>query len=169
MRQSEVVVTGFERRQTGVSLRRYTESDLHGLCGLDEVCFGPSFRFNKGSMRRFVERPGAVVVVAETAENELAGFLIVHMELTGRVVFGYVVTVDVAEEWRRHGVASELMDEGERRARKAGAEVMDLHVWTENEGAIRFYEGRGYELMGVRKGFYGRVGLDAFVYRKILA
>jgi [ribosomal protein S18]-alanine N-acetyltransferase len=61
-----------------------------------------------------------------------------------------------------------LMDEGERQARAGGAEVMDLHVWTENEGAIKFYERRGYERMGVRKGFYGRVGLDAFVYRKML-
>ena len=158
-----------DRRPNGMVLRGYRVEDLHGLCGLDEVCFGPTFRFNKGSMRRFVERPGAVVVVAETMANrELAGFLIVHLEQSGSVWFGYVVTVDVAEEWRRRGVASELMDEGERQARKAGAEIMDLHVWTENEGAIRFYEGRGYERMGVRKGFYGRVGLDAFVYRKVL-
>jgi ribosomal-protein-alanine N-acetyltransferase len=60
------------------------------------------------------------------------------------------------------------MDEGERQAQMAGAEAMDLHVWTENEGAIRFYERQGYERMGLRKGFYGRVGLDAFVYRKTL-
>jgi [ribosomal protein S18]-alanine N-acetyltransferase len=160
---------GYARRQSGVALRRYRGEDLHALCGLDEACFGPSFRFNKGSMRRFVERPGAVVVVAEEpGDPEVTGFVVIHLEQSGRVIFGYVVTVDVAEEWRRRGVASELMDEGERQARAGGAEVMDLHVWTENEGAIKFYERRGYERMGVRKGFYGRVGLDAFVYRKVL-
>jgi ribosomal-protein-alanine N-acetyltransferase len=42
-----------------------------------------------------------------------------------------------------------------------------LHVFTGNEGAVRFYERLGYERIGIKPRFYGR-GLDAFVYRKTL-
>ena len=58
------------------------------------------------------------------------------------------------------------MEDVEKQARAAGAEEMDLHVWTGNEGAIEFYEGRGYRPVELVKRFYGAAGLDAFVYRK---
>ena len=35
--------------------------------------------------------------------------------------------------------------------------------------AIRFYERLGYERIAERLGFYGKAGLDAFVYRKKLS
>jgi ribosomal-protein-alanine N-acetyltransferase len=80
-----------------------------------------------------------------------------------------VVTLDVAEESRKRGLASRMMQEVERRARAVGARRMELDVFTGNEGAIRFYERIGYERVGVRLGFYGAPGRDAFVYRKELA
>ena len=46
---------------------------------------------------------------------------------------------------------------------------MELHVFTENEAAIRFYERTGYERIARRRRFYGAEGLDAFEYRKELA
>jgi len=63
------------------------------------------------------------------------------------------------------GWGGAMMDEAEGLARKAGARGMELHVFTGNEGAIGFYEGRGYERVGVVTGFYG-VGMDGLVYRK---
>jgi ribosomal-protein-alanine N-acetyltransferase len=159
-----------------VVLRRYRDGDLGAICRLDEECFAAEFRFDQGAMRRFVGRRGAIVVVAEALEGgdvteggEVAGFCIVHTEGRGQAMRGYVVTLDVAEGWRRRGLASKLMEEVEGQAEAGGAVVMDLHVWTENEGAIRFYEGRGYGRMGLVKRFYGGSGLDAFVYRKVLA
>jgi [ribosomal protein S18]-alanine N-acetyltransferase len=154
-----------------VVLRGYRGEDLTEICRLDEACFAKAFRFSRGSMRQFVERKGAIVVVAEwclggeTRHDEcikIVGFVVVHVERSGR---GYVVTLDVAEEWRRRGLAGAMMEEAETQARVAGAVGMELHVYSGNEGAIGFYEGRGYQRMGVVKSFYGR-GMDAFVYRK---
>jgi ribosomal-protein-alanine N-acetyltransferase len=76
------------------------------------------------------------------------------------------VTLDVAENYRRVGLAGRLMREVEARAATAGARSMELHVFTGNEGAIRFYERLGYARVGVRRRFYGAAGLDAFVYRR---
>ena len=127
-----------------VVLRGYRVGDLAAICRLDEACFATEFRFSRGSMRRFVERKGAIVVVAEwfldgetrrVSGSKMVGFVVVHVEGTGR---GYVVTLDVAEEWRRRGLAGKMMDEAERRARAAGAGGMGLHVFTGMRGRSVF-------------------------------
>ena len=145
-------------------VREYRDGDLDAICALDEACFAVEFRFSRELMRRFVTRRGAISLIAEAEGGAIAGFVIVHLEKGTR---GYVVTLDVAEEWRRRGLAGTLMEAVEARARAAGAGVMGLHVFTGNEGAVGFYEGRGYGRVGVVPGFYGRGG-NAFVYRKEL-
>ena len=58
------------------------------------------------------------------------------------------------------------MEAAEVRARAAGAGVVGLHVFTGNEGAVGFYEGRGYVRVGVVPGFYGwREGMRLFIGR----
>ena len=156
-----------------VKLREFREGDLEAIFRLDEACFAADFRFDRESMRQFVTRKGAIVVLAVATEGsgcegEVAGFVIVHLEGRRRMVRGYVVTVDTADGWRRRGVGARLMDAAEMAVRKSGAAVMDLHVYTENDGAIKFYEGRGYVRAGMVKRFYGTAGLPAFTYRKVL-
>lgn len=143
-----------------VTLREYRASDLDAMCALDDVCFAQPFRFSRRAMRAFAEARAASVVVAEAA-GKLAGFCIGHLEERT----GYVVTLDVAPEWRRRSVARRLMEEVEGRARGAGALGMELHVFTGNAEAIRFYEGMGYSRVMMVERFYGR-GMDALVYRK---
>jgi ribosomal protein S18 acetylase RimI-like enzyme len=130
---------------------------------LDLVCFKEPFRFDLRSMRRFALRVGAIVVVAEAA-RQLAGFVIVHLE-RGRLA--YVVTLDVAPEFRRRGLAKALMAEAERESRASCADRAGLHVFTGNAAAISFYEQLGYERKAFDQGFYGE-GFDAFVYLKPL-
>jgi [ribosomal protein S18]-alanine N-acetyltransferase len=149
-----------EVRLDRVALREYRAGDLEAMWALDLVCFAEPFRFSRRAMRGFAEAEGAAAVVAEDAA-ELVGFVVAQAE--GET--GYVVTLDVAPEWRRRGVARRLMAEVEGKMRAAGARDMALHVSVENEGAMRFYEGMGYERVGRVKGFYGR-GMDGWVFRK---
>jgi [ribosomal protein S18]-alanine N-acetyltransferase len=153
---------------TKVELRRYRVNDLEAMFRLDVACFAPEFRFDRASMRAFAEERGALALVAETTGGELVGFVIVHVE-RGGAGRGYLVTLDVAEEWRRKGIAERLMREAEARTIAAGARWMELHVFTGNEAAIRFYERLGYERIAMRRRFYGADGLDALVYRKEIA
>jgi len=145
-----------------IELRGYAAHDLDAMFRLDEACFAEPFRFTQAAMRRFAESRKARVVIAE-ADGALAGFAILHVE--GSV--GYVVTLDVAEGFRRQGLARQLMYAMENEASEAGCAVVGLHVFTGNEGAIRFYERAGYERAGDVPGFYGE-GLDAWAYRKKL-
>ena len=48
-----------------------------------------------------------------------------------------------------------------------GAAKMELHVFTGNEGAIRFYESIGYTQAGTANDFYAQ-SLHALLYRKTL-
>jgi len=142
-------------------LRRYRAGDLEAMFRLDEVCFEEPFRFSLAVMRRFAEARRARVVVAES-DGVLVGFCVVHVEAAK---VGYVVTLDVAPEWRRKGLAGVLMGAVEDQVRAAGCEVMVLHVFTGNEAAIRFYERMGYGLVGEDEDFYGD-GVGALVYQK---
>jgi ribosomal-protein-alanine N-acetyltransferase len=135
---------------------------------LDEACFAEEFRFDRESMRKFAEEQNAIVRVAEKDGGEMVGFVIVHVESVATGWRGYVVTLDVAAEWRQKGLGRRLMREAEACAVTAGVRWMQLHVFTGNAGAIRFYERLGYERIRERRGFYGAAGLDAFVYGKEL-
>jgi [ribosomal protein S18]-alanine N-acetyltransferase len=133
---------------------------------LDEMCFEPRFRFSRAVMRRFAETPGAIVVAAE-AGSELAGFCIVHLAgaVDGREA--YVVTLDVAPEHRREGIATKLMEWVEDEAAESACSAMTLHVHTANTAAIQFYERVGYQLSNRAEHFYGP-SVHALVYRKPL-
>jgi ribosomal-protein-alanine N-acetyltransferase len=152
-----------------IALRNYRSSDLEAMFRLDEICFAKDFRFDRESVSAFAEAPNAIVVVAEEAGGEIVGFVIVHVERAASGRHGYVVTLDVAEKRRRMGLAWRLMREAEALVAASDAPSMELHVFTGNQGAIRFYERLGYTRVGVRRRFYGAAGLDAFEYRKQLS
>jgi ribosomal-protein-alanine N-acetyltransferase len=163
-------------RTAHATLRSYRLGDWQAMYALDLICFAPVFQFSRGAMRGFAEAPGAVTVLAEAqreltetqrelanSESELAGFCLTQLEQRT----GYLVTLDVAPEWRRRGLARQLMAEVESKLQSAGAVQMELHVFTGNTEAIRFYEGIGYAQAGVAKDFYAQ-GLHALLYRKQL-
>ncbi len=157
--------------KNAVTLRPYRPHDLDAIFHLDELCFDPPFRFSRASMRRFAEASHAIAVVAEAKHAEIVAFVILHLERTVGGKRAYVVTLDVSPQERRAGLAGLLMDTAEQRGRGAGAQTSVLHVFTENLAAIRFYEARGYQRVGVAKSFYGaanRVPMDAYLYRKDL-
>ena len=145
-----------------IILRGYRPSDVEAMYALDLTCFEPPFSFTRRAMKQLAEATGAVTVLAQSPSG-LAGFCIVQME--GHI--GYVVTLDVAPEWRRCGLAMLLMTEAEEKLLAHGATGMALHVFAGNTPAIRFYERCGYQRAGAAKAFYAR-GLDALTYRKPL-
>ena len=156
-----------------LSLRGYTPDDLGAMAALDAVCFAEAFRFSRSVLRRFAEARRALVQLAvapaEAATDEvLAGFCIVHVERSGHGdLFGYVVTLDIAENFRGRGLGSFLLQSMQLAAHRAGAQAMELHVSVENYAAVRLYERLGYQVTGRVAGFYGKGG-DALVYRREL-
>lgn len=75
-----------------------------------------------------------------------------------------VWNLGVAEEYRRRGIGTQLLEHAHAAAREAGALTIGLEVLIGNTGAIRFYENAGYkerrrrESAGLRK-MTGAAGL----------
>jgi ribosomal-protein-alanine N-acetyltransferase len=166
----------FGDRTAHATLRSYRLGDWQAMYALDLICFAPVFQFSRGAMRGFAEGPGAVTVLAEAqreltetqrelanSESELAGFCLTQLDERT----GYVVTLDVAPAWRRSGLARRLMAEVESKLHSAGAVQMELHVFTGNAEAIRFYQSIGYSQTSIAENFYAQ-GLNALLYRKQL-
>lgn len=119
-------------------------------------------------MRQFAEARNALTVVAETeAMGEIAGFCIAHVERARNGLKAYVVTLDVAPQYRRHGLARQMMQRMEQQAAEIECGAVALHVSVENEGAVAFYESEGYQRSHMVKSFYG-LGRHAYVYEKSL-
>ena len=95
-----------------MELREYRETDLEAIYALDQQCFARAFQFSKSSMREYVETAGAISLIAEAEEGELAGFVIAHVEEWEGTRWGYVVTLDVAEAHRGKGLAGRMMSGG---------------------------------------------------------
>ncbi len=151
-----------------IFLREYRAADLEAMFQLDEACFADEFRFDRESMREFAEERNAVVQVAEKVGGEIVGFVIAHVESIASEWRAYIVTLDVAPEHRKRGLATRLMREVEVCALAAQVRWIQLHVFAGNEEAIRFYERLGYQRIRMSRGYYGATGLDAIVYGKDL-
>jgi ribosomal-protein-alanine N-acetyltransferase len=147
-------------------LREYKSSDLGAIFALDEVCFEAPFRFSARAIQQFAEARNALTIIAENeGTGEIAGFSIAHVERAGKGLRAYVVTLDVAPRYRRHGLARQMMQYIEQQAAETGCDAVALHVSVENDGAIAFYETEGYERSHLVKSFYG-LGRHAYVYWK---
>lgn len=137
------------------------------MYGLDVICFDERFRFDLEFMLQCAGSQTAIVVVAELGQA-MFGFIIAELRRGRARTSAYITTLDVDPGHRRKGLAGKLMAEAERRSFAAGATRIRLHVWTENTGALRFYEARGYVRGRRRAAYYGAAG-DAWSYGKYLA
>jgi len=79
---------------------------------------------------------------------------------------GYIGNIAVAQEFRRRGVASAILDEFDRKAKEFGLQFLTLEVRSRNNGAIELYEKHGYVKKGMRRGFYVKPDDDGLIYTK---
>jgi ribosomal protein S18 acetylase RimI-like enzyme len=152
--------------KVGIRFRSYRADDLHGMHALDVVCFAKPFRFSRAAMRRFSEAANARVILAED-QDELVGFVILHIEEAESERVGYIVTLDVSPHRRRLGIAGDLMEQAEQQALEQGCSALFLHVFTGNESALRFYANHGLIRSRREENFYGPK-MDAWVFHKLL-
>ena len=149
-----------------ITLRSYRDTDLDAMHALDVVCFEKPFRFSRSAMRRFAESKKARVLLAEQ-DAALLGFVILHVEAARDGRIGYIVTLDVALDHRRKGLAGQLMLAAEQTALREHCTAVVLHVFTGNQPAIRFYESHDFVRSHREPDFYGPK-MDAWVFHKLL-
>ncbi len=93
--------------------------------------------------------------IAKKMQRDPDLFLVseIDREIAGTVIGGFdgrrgmVYHLAVASKYRRQGIGEALMEELESRLRAKGCLKCYLLVLRENEGAMRFYEQRGWAQM----------------------
>ena len=144
-------------------LRPFRPSDLETLYEIDHACFAPGVSYSWEEMARFIAHSNSKTWVAEEGDS-IIGFAVAERR-SGRV--GHIVTIDVVEQWRRHGVGKALMDAAEDWARQHGLGFIYLETAADNLVAQAFYEARDYVKLQKRERYYAN-GKAAWVMMKSL-
>ena len=145
-----------------VTLRSYEPHDFAALYRLDQSCFPAGISYSKTALRYFMTIPSADCTVAADGLR-VAGFLLTEENPP----LAHIITLDVAEAYRRTGVGSALLAESERNLGLRGVRSILLETAIDNDGAVAFWKRHGYRIEAVLKRYYLR-RLDAYEMRKIL-
>lgn len=144
-----------------ITYREATALDIPVLVSLDRECFpttawpAEQFRGEIGKSTRYfliVESDAQVIAYAGAFLPNAGGE-------------GDIMTIAVKSEFRRQGIAKELITRLESWAKARGAIAMMLEVDVNNAEAIALYSKLGYEALNIRKNYYG-YGQDAQIMRR---
>jgi len=145
-----------------LTLRSYEPHDFAALHKLDQACFPPGISYSKSTLRYFLTMASADCVVA-IEDGHVGGFIVSEENPP----LAHILTLDVAEKQRRHGVGTALLRELEANLAARGVRTILLETAIENEAAVAFWKRHGYRIEAVLKRYYlGR--LDAYEMRKLL-
>lgn len=135
-------------------------SQLHGTL-FDEP-------WDVASVQRLLEHPGATALIGRTGFPKVTvGFVMGQIAADE----AEILSIGVAKDWQRIGLAKRLVEGVERAVKRAGAKRLFLEVADDNAAARELYTRAGFKEVGRRKGYYTRKGgasVDALVLSKAL-
>ncbi len=144
-----------------VNIVPMTADHLEELERLERICFS---------------RPWSRKMLAEELDNECAAFLVAEDPGTKEVVGyagllvmadeGYITNVAVFPEYRRRGVAGQIIAVFDNFARGNRLAFLTLEVRPSNAAAIALYRSFGFEEVGRRKNYYDLPKEDALILTK---
>ena len=115
-------------------------------------------------------------MLAEELENQCAAFLVAEDSVSGRVLGyaglmvvddeGYITNVAVFPEYRRQGIAAQILQVFLQFAAANHLAFLTLEVRPSNAAAIALYQGFGFEEVGRRKNYYDLPKEDALILTK---
>ena len=121
-------------------------------------------------------RPWSRKMLAEELENQCAAFLVAEDSVSGRVLGyaglmvvadeGYITNVAVFPEYRRQGIAAQILQVFLQFAAANHLAFLTLEVRPSNAAAIALYQGFGFEEVGRRKNYYDLPKEDALILTK---
>ena len=131
---------------------------LEELERLEKICFS---------------RPWSRKMLAEELENQCAAFLVAEDPASGAVLGyagvlvmadeGYITNVAVFPEYRRQGIAAQIIKVFCDFAQGNHLAFLTLEVRPTNKAAIELYRSFGFEEVGRRKNYYDLPTEDALI------
>jgi ribosomal protein S18 acetylase RimI-like enzyme len=137
---SEIATLGLARRADAREIAEMSR---------DLIEYGLTWSWTPARVQHFISGPESSVVVARR-DQQVAAFAIMHF---GDEV-AHLNLLAVAPEHRRQGLGRQLMSWLTTTAIEAGVFRINLELRTRNEPARIFYEGLGFDQLGIVQGYY---------------
>jgi len=145
-----------------LTLRSYEPHDFAALHKLDKACFPAGISYSRTTLRYFLTLPSADCVIAEDQ-----GHIVAFIVSEENPPLAHIITLDVAEKERRHGVGTALLQQLETNLALRGVRSILLETAIDNDAAVAFWKSHGYRIEATLKRYYLR-RIDAYEMRKIL-
>jgi ribosomal protein S18 acetylase RimI-like enzyme len=139
--------------------------DLEDCWALDQRCFEDGEAYDRATIRDLMTHRNSLCFKAVAAETVMAGFVIGVVEPDRT---GHVVVLGVSPDWRRRGIARELMLRLEEAFVARGVRLIHLEVRTTNKGARTLYDTLGFTIAGRRLAYYTN-GDDGYLMVKSIS
>jgi ribosomal-protein-alanine acetyltransferase len=137
-----------------VKIESATIKLLDRLYQIEEQCFDQE-AFTKRQIAYLLTDYNTIALVAK-ADSDIAGFIIVQVEVQENTEFGHIITINVAPNYRRHKIATKLLRQIENLLKQKGITECRLEVREDNNPAIKLYQTLGYQTMGKIENYYGK-------------
>jgi ribosomal-protein-alanine N-acetyltransferase len=123
-------------------LRPASPADFEHLHRLENAVF-PGVGLSRRAIRRLIELPGAMVIVAALPSTIVSSLIMLFPR--GSAV-GKLHSLAVSPERRGSGLGTEMLRCAEVQATCQGTQIVQLDLDTENAGAMQFFQRFGYEV-----------------------
>ena len=114
-------------------------------------------KWSEASFSSEIKKPNSAVFCAY-CDNKIVGVVCVENQFGD----GYLHNIAVADDYRRQGIARQLMNKCREFLQTNDVEKIFLEVRTSNTNAVNLYKKCGFETVCVRKGFYAGPIEDAY-------
>ena len=130
---------------------------LPQIAELERACF--SVPWSENMLAEELDNPLASFIVALGDNDQVLGYAGLAV-VAGE---GYIDNVAVREEYRRQGIAQDLLTVFLRFGTAHGLRFLSLEVRASNEPAKRLYMKHGFAQIGRRPGYYDQPKEDAII------
>ena len=132
-----------------------TYDDIPQVAALERQCFPDPW--SERMLREHLDNQCAAALAARGEDGTILGYggLLVVLDE------GYITNVAVRPEYRRQGIAADILKVFENFARGNRLAFLTLEVRASNTAAIALYEKMGYLRAGERRGYYEHPREDA--------
>lgn len=123
------------------------------LCQIEQKCFDEE-AFTRRQIAYLLTDYNTIALVAKV-NLEVTGFIIAQVEIS-EIEYGHIITLNVAPNYRRKKIASNLLDEVEVMLKQRGISECRLEVREDNNAAIKLYSKLGYRIIDKLERYYGK-------------
>ena len=138
---------------------KMNETNVEGIAELEKENFSDGWSLK--SLKEEINNPDACYYAVRDDENNMvvaAAGMIISIDTAD------IMNVSVKEEYRRKGLALNLLEALFEEGKKRGVKDFTLEVRENNHAARKLYEKKGFVFEGIRPNFYSNPAEGAAIY-----